>query len=113
MKDLKQTLKQVCEHRQALNREQASGVLTAMLTGDVDDIEIAALLTAMATRRETVDELTGFAEAMRALAIPVPLTDEERAQLVDNLRHRWRWTGHLQHLHRCRAGGGLGRRKGG
>jgi anthranilate phosphoribosyltransferase len=37
----------------------------------------------MAQRGETADELTGFAEAMRELAVPVPLTDEEREQLID------------------------------
>ena len=47
------------------------------------DLEIASLLTVFATRGETVEELTGFAEAMRALSLPVPLTDEERATLVD------------------------------
>jgi len=37
----------------------------------------------MSRRGETVDELTGFAETMRELSVPVPLTDEERAELVD------------------------------
>lgn len=83
MNELKHLLKQVCERREPLNREQARSALTAMLTIDVADVEIAALLTALATRGETVDELTGFAEAMRTLAVPVPLTDDERLQLVD------------------------------
>ena len=42
-----------------------------------------ALLTAIAIRGETVEELTGFAEAMRALCVPIPLTPAERAALVD------------------------------
>ncbi len=54
-----------------------------MLDGRAGDGDIAALLTAMARRGETAAELTGFAEAMRSLAVPVPLTDEERAALVD------------------------------
>lgn len=83
MDDLKPILKQVCERGETLGREQARSVLTEILTGDVDDLEIAALLTALAARGETVDELTGFAEAMREMAVPVPFTDAERAQLVD------------------------------
>jgi anthranilate phosphoribosyltransferase len=67
----------------SLSREQAAEALRAMLSGEVADAEIAALLTPMAGRGETVDELTGFAEAMRSLAVPIPLTDLERASLVD------------------------------
>lgn len=67
-----------------LTREQARAVLGQILSGtEISDAEIAALLTAMAVRGETASELTGFAEAMRAAATPLPLTDEERAQLVD------------------------------
>ncbi len=86
MPALKELLKEVADARRTLTRDEARGALHAILTGEPDpaaDIEIAALLTALATRGETVDELTGFAEAMRALSLPVPLTDEERAALVD------------------------------
>lgn len=83
MKDL---LKELANTRRTLTRDEARGALHAILTSEQDptaDIEIAALLTAMATRGETIDELTGFAEAMRALALPVPLSAQERAALVD------------------------------
>lgn len=68
-----------------LSRDEARCVLKDVLASEPGDgdVEIAALLTALATRGETVDELTGFAEAMRALSLPLPLTDEERASLVD------------------------------
>ncbi len=85
MSGLKQILKLVAEQGMTLAREEARRVLTEMLSAESadSDIEITALLTAFATRGETVDELTGFAEAMRALSIPVPLTEEERDGLVD------------------------------
>ena len=54
-----------------------------MLSGEAQDDDIAALLTAIAKRCETVSELTGFAEAIRQVAIPLPLTEAERMQLVD------------------------------
>ena len=66
-----------------LTRAQANAALRAMVSGQVADDEIAALLTAIAKRGETVSELTGFAEAIRELAVPLPLSEEERAQLVD------------------------------
>lgn len=44
---------------------------------------LAALLGAMAARGETAEELCGMAEAMRAAATSIPLSEEEREQLVD------------------------------
>ena len=85
MRGLKQTLKQVAEQGTTLSRDEARHLLGDILAsepGEVD-FEIAALLTAFATRGETVEELTGFAEAMRARSLPIPLTDDERAALVD------------------------------
>src|SRR5215469_8047844 len=85
MAGFKKTLKRAVEQGTTLTREEARQTLTEILateSGEVD-LEIASLLTAFATRGETVDELTGFAEAMRSLSLPVPLTDEERGSLVD------------------------------
>lgn len=78
-------LKLVVEQGAVLSRDEARCVLKDVLASEPGDgdVEIAALLTALATRGETVDELTGFAEAMLALSLPLPLTDEERAELVD------------------------------
>jgi len=88
MAAFRRTLKIVAEQGATLSRDEARGLITqilAPLDGEESpaDLEIAALLTAMAVRGETADELTGVAEAMRSLAVPLPLTDEERAGLVD------------------------------
>jgi anthranilate phosphoribosyltransferase len=83
MADFREYVEQVRDVGASLSRFQANSALREMLAGDATDEDIAALLTAMAKRGETVAELTGFAEAMRALSVPVPLTDEERAKLVD------------------------------
>jgi len=77
------SLKEISEEQRSLTREEARTALREILTGAATDSEIAALLTAMATRGETVEELTGFAETMRELSVPVPLTEEERSQLID------------------------------
>jgi len=90
MPELRSLLKQVIEEHRTLSRDEARAALHAILAGGPDpasgsstDQQIASLLTALAVRGETVDELTGFAEAMRELSVPIPLTDEERASLVD------------------------------
>jgi anthranilate phosphoribosyltransferase len=83
MSTLQELLHIVDEDQRTLSREEARTALREILAGNTSDSEIAALLTAMAQRGETADELTGFAEAMRELAVPVPLTEEERAQLID------------------------------
>lgn len=63
-----------------LPREQASAVLNEIMRGDATDAQIAAFLIALRTKGETVEELTGLAGTMRALATPVPC---ERGDLVD------------------------------
>jgi anthranilate phosphoribosyltransferase len=83
MASLKEFLKPLAEDGAALTREQASAALEAILTGEVPEVETAALVTVMATRGELEPELTGFVETMRARATPLPLTVEEREALVD------------------------------
>src|ERR1700748_793896 len=83
MSTLQELLCSIEHERRSLSRAEARTALREILTGDTSDSEIAALFTAIASRGETADELTGFAETMRELAVPVPLTDEERAQLID------------------------------
>jgi len=80
---LKALLKPLAEDGAALTREQSRAVLAAILDEQVPEIETAALLTALATRGELAPELAGFVEEMRARATPIPLSEEERALLVD------------------------------
>ena len=83
MDSLKTLLKPLAEDGAQLTREQAAGVLRQILAGEVPDVETAALLTVFATRGEQAPELAGFVDVMREQSVPVPLTDEERAELVD------------------------------
>lgn len=80
---VKELLKPLAEDGAALTREQAADVLKEILAGKVPEVETAALLAVMATRGEQAPELAGFVDVMRANAVPVPLTDEERDSLVD------------------------------
>lgn len=83
MASVKEFLKLLAEDGAALTREQAAQVLNDMLTGEVPEVETAALLAVLATRGEQAPELAGFVETMRARSTPVPLTAEERNELVD------------------------------
>jgi anthranilate phosphoribosyltransferase len=76
-------LKHVVEDRGSLTQEQGYSALREMLEGEATDVEIASLLTAIAARGATVEELSGFVQAMRAMSRPVPLSEPEREQLVD------------------------------
>jgi anthranilate phosphoribosyltransferase len=83
MVTVKELLKPLAEDGAAMTREQAAGALSAIFSGEVPDVESAALLTVMATRGEQAAEVAGFVQTMRERVTPVPLTDDERNQLVD------------------------------
>jgi anthranilate phosphoribosyltransferase len=83
MDSLKTLLKPLAEDGAQLTRKQAADVLRQILAGEATEVEVAAVLTVLATRGEQAPELTGFVDVMREQSVPVPLTDEERAELVD------------------------------
>jgi anthranilate phosphoribosyltransferase len=83
MSRLAALLKHVAEDRGTLTQQQGCSALREMLEGEASDVEIASLLTAIAARGATVEELAGFVQAMRAMSRPVPLSEPEREQLVD------------------------------
>jgi anthranilate phosphoribosyltransferase len=76
-------LKQIIEGRTTLPREEARALMQQILSGQLSDIEIAALLGALAARGETSAEIAGFVDAMRAAATNLPLNQAEQRQLVD------------------------------
>lgn len=58
-------LQRLLQHRD-LTRHQAYAVLRSILAGQATEAQIGALLMALAMKGETVEELVGFASAMRA-----------------------------------------------
>lgn len=54
-----------------LSRVEAEAAMEQILSGHASDALIAALLTALRMKGETVDELVGFATAMRRHATPI------------------------------------------
>ena len=76
-------LRRLLEFREILSFEDASALMQKLLASEASDIEIAALLGALAARGETADELAGFATALRSAANPLPLSNIEQDTLVD------------------------------
>ena len=76
-------LRHVIEAQGTLAQPDARALMEAILAGEASEIELAGLLGAMAARGETAEEIAGFAQALRAAATPLPLSDAERAELVD------------------------------
>lgn len=66
-----------------LSEQQAADTFRALLRGELDDAQIGALLSLLAARQPTVDELVGAARVMREFVTPVPIPDELRPSLVD------------------------------
>ena len=58
-------------NRENLTRIESAEFLEAMLQDDATDAQIAAALVALAAKGETVEELAGMAEALRARAVKV------------------------------------------
>ena len=59
---------------QALTEQQAETAMRTLLAGDSTPVLTASFLTARHVKGETVDELTGFARAMRAAAVALPVS---------------------------------------
>jgi len=66
--------------RRDLSADETAEVLSEIMNGEVSEIQIAGVLIALRTKGETIDELTGLARTMRALAAHVPT---EREDLLD------------------------------
>ena len=97
-------LRRILEQRETLSREEASALMESILAGQASDIELAALLGALAARGETSAEIAGFATSLRKVANLLPLSDIEQQRPGRHLWYRRRRQRQLQHLHRRRPG---------
>jgi len=66
--------------REDLGTEQMAAVLAEIMGGNASEVETAAVLIALRTKAETVDELVGLAATMRRFAAPV---ETGRTDLID------------------------------
>lgn len=79
---IKPLLTQVCAGH-ALSREEAETAFTAIMSGELTAVQIAALLIALKVRGETIDEITGAVSVMRAKMTPVELPPALAASAID------------------------------
>src|SRR5262249_7627036 len=88
---LVEAIHKIAHHRGSLSRDEARAVMGELLAGKATDAQIAALLVALHMKGETVEEIVGFAEAIRAAAQPLSsaestaldISGTERDALVD------------------------------
>lgn len=73
---MRKILNYLFEHK-TLNQSEAEEVLTNIAKGQYSDAEIAAFLSVYLMRSITVEELSGFRNALLNLCIPVDLSDFE------------------------------------
>ena len=66
-------LHRIANHTNRSTATEAREVMSEVLTGKCTDAQIAALLIALRMKGETVEEIVGFAEAIRAAAAPLPI----------------------------------------
>src|SRR5438132_10506183 len=68
--DAKEALSLVASGR-TLTRAEAEGAMTSVMQGEATAAQLGALLAALHVRGETVDEIAGFAAALRDVAVRV------------------------------------------
>ena len=76
-------LHRIANQSQSLARDEAREVMAEVLAGNCSDAQIAALLVALRMKGETVEEIVGFAEAIRAAATPLPIDRSAAASALD------------------------------
>jgi anthranilate phosphoribosyltransferase len=73
---LTQAIDRLAEGRD-LDQDQAQAVLSDVMNGKASEVQIAALLIALRTKGETVQELAGLAAAMRSFAARVEVARDD------------------------------------
>lgn len=79
--DIKQAIRTVVDGNE-LSTEDATSAMDAIMQGGVSGAQIGALVTALRMRGETVQEIAGFARAMRSHALRVDI-DPSLAPILD------------------------------
>lgn len=78
---MKQILYRLFEH-QYLGRDEARQILQNIAAGAYNDTQIASLITVFLMRSISVEELTGFREALLDMRIPVDLSEYRPIDIV-------------------------------
>jgi anthranilate phosphoribosyltransferase len=73
-------LTRVIEHREIF-REEMLSLMRQIMSGEVSAVLIAAIVTGLRVKKETIGEIAAAAEVMREFATPVPVPDSP--ELID------------------------------
>ena len=73
-------LKRIIEHREIFHDEMVS-LMRQIMSGEVSPVMIAAIITGLRVKKETIGEIAGAALVMRELSTKVDIADDDR--LVD------------------------------
>jgi anthranilate phosphoribosyltransferase len=65
-----------------LDRDTAHGVMDQIMSGNATDAQIGGFLVGLRAKGETIDEIAGFAEVMRAKATPIALGSQASSRPV-------------------------------
>lgn len=90
-----------------LDRVQAEAAMGEIMDGKATAAQIGAFMAGMRMKGESVEEIIGFAKAMRDRAVQFPL---DVPGMVDTCGTAWRRQPHLQHLDSSGYCGGQCRR---
>ncbi|HEY6768807.1 MAG TPA: anthranilate phosphoribosyltransferase [Candidatus Sulfotelmatobacter sp.] len=77
-------LHRIANLKQSLTRAESREVMAEVLGGNCSDGQIAALLVSLYMKGETVEEIVGFAEAIRAAAAPLPTLHATKENPADS-----------------------------
>lgn len=75
-----QALQRTIEHREIFHDEMVD-LMRRIMRGEVSPTMVAAILTGLRVKKESIDEIAAAAQVMREFALPVPVAD--RTHLVD------------------------------
>ena len=75
-----EALTRVIEHREIF-REEMLSLMRSIMSGEVSPTLIAAIITGLRVKKETIGEISAAAEVMREFATKVPVPDD--ARLID------------------------------
>mgnify|MGYP000983150701 CR=1 FL=1 len=75
-----QALQRVIEHREIFHDEML-GLMRRIMQGEMSPVVMAALITGLRVKKETVGEIAAAAQVMREFATPVHVSDKDH--LVD------------------------------
>ena len=78
---MKSILYKLFEHRY-LGRDEARVILQNIAQGEYNDSQIASLITVFLMRNISVDELSGFRDALMEMCLPVDLSEFDPIDIV-------------------------------